>query len=260
MRIIDSNLTFKSLSSLGKVTKITLHHAEAKKCSVEDIHRWHLTRGWSGIGYHFFIRKDGSIYRGRPEDKLGAHTAKNNTGNIGICFEGGYMTETMPQAQINAGIELVNHLCSKYGLSKSNVYKHKDLSSTDCPGTNFPFSDIVNGQATSQPTPEPSKPQSNNWIARLQAECNRQGFSNQRVDGIAGPNTLKGCPMLQWGVKGNITKLLQERLVEFGYNPNGIDGKYGNGTRNAVVKFQRDKGLASDGIVGSNTWRKLLKM
>ena len=64
MRIIESNLTFKSLTDLGTVKRIILHHAEPSTCSIEDIHRWHLNNGWSGCGYHFLVRTDGSIYRG----------------------------------------------------------------------------------------------------------------------------------------------------------------------------------------------------
>lgn len=107
-------------------------------------------------------------------------------------------------------------------------------------------------------TPTTSKPSGNDWVRRLQAECNKQGFSNQVVDGIAGPNTLNGCPTLKYGSRGNITKLLQEKLVSLGYNTNGVDGIFGSGTKNAVIKYQKSKGLSADGIVGQNTWRKLL--
>lgn len=96
------------------------------------------------------------------------------------------------------------------------------------------------------------------WIRRLQTECNRQGFSNQAVDGFAGPNTLDGCPMLKPNARGNITYLLQEKLNQLGYGTNGIDGIFGNGTRQAVIQFQQDNGLGADGIVGRNTWRVLL--
>ena len=91
-----------------------------------------------------------------------------------------------------------------------------------------------------------------NWVKRLQRECNIQGFSNQVVDGIPGPSTLRGCPLLKIGARGNITKLLQERL--------GItaDGIFGNNTKQAVIGYQKSKGLSADGIVGQNTWRKLL--
>lgn len=91
-----------------------------------------------------------------------------------------------------------------------------------------------------------------NWIRRLQQECNAQGFSNQKVDGVAGSKTLAGCPTLKKGTSGNITKLLQERL--------GVtaDGIFGGNTRAAVIGFQNTHGLSADGIVGKNTWRKLL--
>ena len=108
------------------------------------------------------------------------------------------------------------------------------------------------------PTPAPVKPSGNDWIKRLQAECNKQGFSNQTVDGIPGPNTLKGCPLLKEGARGNITKLVQEKLTNLGYSTNGVDGIFGSGTKSAVIKYQRAKGLSADGIVGQNTWKRLL--
>ena len=114
--------------------------------------------------------------------------------------------------------------------------------------------------ATAPPTPTVSKPTGDDWVRRLQSECNKQGFSNQVVDGIAGKNTLAGCPTLKYGNRGNITKLLQEKLTSLGYGTNGVDGIFGNGTKNAVIKYQKSKGLSADGIVGQNTWRKLLNL
>lgn len=98
------------------------------------------------------------------------------------------------------------------------------------------------------------------WVRRLQQECNNQGFSKQNVDGIAGPATLAGCPTLKKGASGNITKLLQEKLVTLGYSTNGVDGIFGSGTYSAVREFQKTRGLSADGIVGQNTWRKLLNL
>lgn len=129
---------------------------------------------------------------------------------------------------------------------------------------------IVNGKAAENATTvkkeEISKPvqatvsNTDDWVARLQTECNKQGFSNQKVDGIPGSNTLKGCPTLKRGAKGNITKLLQEKLVKLGYSTNGVDGIFGSGTYSAVREFQKTRGLSADGIVGQNTWRKLLNL
>lgn len=127
---------------------------------------------------------------------------------------------------------------------------------------------IVNDKVSESDTPvkkeEVSKPvqapvsNTDDWVARLQAECNKQGFSNQKVDGIPGANTLKGCPTLKKGASGNITKLLQEKLVKLGYSTNGVDGIFRSGTHSAVREFQKTRGLSVDGIVGQNTWRKLL--
>ena len=117
--------------------------------------------------------------------------------------------------------------------------------------------------SATEETPKNNKPiinNTDNWIKRLQEECNKQGFSNQIVDGIVGTNTLKGCPTLKKGATGNITKLLQEKLVSLGYNTNGVDGIFGSGTEKAVMSFQKSNALVVDGIVGKNTWRKLLNI
>lgn len=97
-----------------------------------------------------------------------------------------------------------------------------------------------------------------NWIRRLQAECNAQGFSNQRVDGIPGKNTLAGCPELGRSSKGKITALVQEYLKALGYYRGKVDGINGKLTQEAIKGFQSDHNLLVDGIVGQNTWRALL--
>lgn len=98
----------------------------------------------------------------------------------------------------------------------------------------------------------------NDWVRRLQKECNAQKFSNQRVDGIPGKNTLAGCPVCKKGSKGNITRLLQEKLNKLGYNCGTVDGIFGNKTKTAVIAFQKSHKLTEDGIVGKNTWKALL--
>ena len=128
------------------------------------------------------------------------------------------------------------------------------------------IAESISNNKVNAPVVEPpviNKPIINNtdsWIKRLQQECNKQGFSNQVVDGIPGSNTLNGCPMVKKGARGNITKLLQEKLVSLGYNTNGVDGIFGSGTENAVRLYQKSNGLISDGIVGNNTWRKILNI
>ena len=150
MKIIETNLSFGGMASRSATRRIILHHAEATSCSAADIHRWHKEdRGWAGAGYHFLVRKDGKVYRLRPEWAVGAHASGSNSDSIGICFEGAFNVEYMGQAQIQAGRELVDYLKSKYGISL--VQRHKDVGSTDCPGAHFPFSEIASGTINSKP-------------------------------------------------------------------------------------------------------------
>lgn len=268
MNIIATNLAFRgSMANRSHTNRIVVHHAEASTCSADDIHRWHLANGWSGAGYHYLVRKDGSVYALRPANKIGAHAAGSNSDSIGICFEGNYMTEeSMPQAQMDAGRELIAQLKSKWGVS--TVLRHKDVCNTDCPGANFPFDALVGSshdvsvpsQPASKPAVSPRPSGWSQWVSQLQEECNRQGFSSQNVDGLAGPVTLAGCPTCRRGARGVITRLLQERLVALGYSCGsaGVDGIFGNGTEDSVREYQAEHCLAVDGIVGRNTWASLL--
>lgn len=241
MYINESNLSFKNLSNLGQVKRIILHHAEAKNCSIEDIHRWHLNNGWSGCGYHFLVRKDGSIWRGRPENKLGAHTSSYNTGSLGICFEGAFNTETMTETQLRSGQELITYLCDKYGLLKANVYKHKDFNSTDCPGNNFPFSQLQQGASNTGVSTSTS------IVDELKRECDKQGFGYY--------------PVVRKGARGNITKIIQRILIQKSYKLPiyGADSSFGEETYKAVKQLQSDHGISVDGVVGKDTWRILLQ-
>lgn len=144
--IKETNLSFTSLSNRSRTNRIILHHADASNCGAFTIHQWHKANGWSGIGYHFVVRKNGTIERGRPESTIGAHASGSNSDSIGICFEGNFDKETMGVAQKNAGAELVAYLKGKYGISK--VQGHRDVMATACPGKNFPFNDISAGKVT----------------------------------------------------------------------------------------------------------------
>lgn len=147
MNIIDVGLSFTSALEERIVTdEIVLHHAVGTG-SVKDIHSWHINgNGWAGIGYHFYVRKNGEVYSGRPVNAVGAHTYGENSHTIGICFEGNFENETMSDAQKNAGAELVAKLRKDFPTVK-RVSAHRDHNSTACPGKNFPFEFIAAGKA-----------------------------------------------------------------------------------------------------------------
>lgn len=108
-----------------------------------------------GIGYHFYVRKDGSIYRGRPLEYVGGHAYGANTDSVGICFEGDFNNETMQEKQLKAGQELVSYLKNTYKITK--IQGHKEVCSTSCPGANFPFDQIANATVAKNETVQTTK-------------------------------------------------------------------------------------------------------
>lgn len=142
MNIIDTNWKWKSGLSVRPHTRyIVLHHAAAIICTAQQIDNWHKGNGWSGIGYHFFVRKDGSIYQGRPEWATGAHASGKNSESIGVCVEGNYDVETnMPKLQKNALKELLAYLKGKYPTA--GIKGHKEVGATGCPGKYYPLQEM----------------------------------------------------------------------------------------------------------------------
>jgi N-acetylmuramoyl-L-alanine amidase len=221
---------------------IILHHAAAKSCTADDIHRWHLKNGWAGMGYNFFIDKDGTIYTGREELQRGAHTEDYNTSGMGICCEGNYMVETMPAEQKAALIELIRDIRKRYG--KLLIKGHRDLNATSCPGNNFPMAEVmaaVEGQAGSK---------LEQTSVKTEQEANK---ANQEVCEVK-------VRVLGMGDDGKAVRVLQRLLIAEGYNCGGFgaDGVFGAGTENSVRAYQGAHGLAVDGIVGVKTWGSLL--
>ena len=135
---------------------IVIHQALAPSCTAQDIHRWHLERGWMGIAYHYFIRKDGTIYRGRQEYHRGGHLlGDENSNTLGICLEGCYtdygnLTEkTVPEAQIKALHELCDDICSRYKIVAIKRPEHRPMPSW--------MRSSRNGKRRPRITPRPSK-------------------------------------------------------------------------------------------------------
>lgn len=232
MNIIEKNYKWAMpLSKRATTDLLILHHAAAASCTAEDVHRWHVGNGWAGIGYHYLVRKDGTIYRGRPEDTVGAHAYGANSHSIGVCFEGNYEVEAeMPAAQLAAGQALVADIKRRWGITK--VIGHKDVagSTTDCPGKYFPLAAIVSGSPETQ----------NNTTK--------------------GDIIMVATQMIGSGDRGNAVRSMQGALIAQGYKCGsyGADGICGAATVAAIKACQAANGLTADGICGPDTWGALL--
>lgn len=122
------------------INKIIIHCSatpEGRDYTVADIRRWHLQRGFSDIGYHYVIYRDGSIVVGRPLTQPGAHCYGQNKTSIGICYIGGLTSDgksakdTRTPAQKSALVSLIKELRSKF--PGSTVHGHREFANKDCP-------------------------------------------------------------------------------------------------------------------------------
>ncbi len=129
--------------SKRNIDKIIVHCSgtpEGEDCTVEQIRRLHKAQGWSDIGYHYVIYRDGSIHTGRDLDIQGAHCADNggNIGSIGVCYVGGVEArrrgvayknlkakDTRTDEQKAALLSLLLDLRVKY--QKAVILGHRDL-------------------------------------------------------------------------------------------------------------------------------------
>ena len=142
-QITETNLKFNSPLALRKSTKrAVIHHSASPDVPASTIHGWHLNRGWAGIGYHFVIRMNGAIERGRNSRTIGSHSGPAGNGDsIGIVLTGNCETGKPTGAQMASLVWLLNvHLKKDYG--KLEVLGHNDIMQTACPGKNFPWDEL----------------------------------------------------------------------------------------------------------------------
>ena len=143
---------------MRSITKVVIHGAWTKPgvdVGVEQIREWHRDRGFSDIGYHYVIRRDGTVEEGRPLSKDGAHVKGHNRDTVGICLVGGRDDEgahtanldefakqeilwefNYTHAQMVALRKLVAGLVVDHDLTLADVLGHRDFPGVTkrCPG------------------------------------------------------------------------------------------------------------------------------
>ena len=121
---------------MRKITLIIVHCSAVRpdqQSSAAQIDTWHRQRGWKfGIGYHYVVRRNGSIEAGRPEWMVGAHCVGHNAHSIGVCYEGGLdirgrPADTRTEAQRCSLRKLIEQLHAAY--PKALIVGHRDLRS-----------------------------------------------------------------------------------------------------------------------------------
>jgi len=111
--------------------------------------------------YHFIIGHTGEVFKAQPIEQPSWHCTnyKVNLISVGICFLGNFNTDKMPVAQLNAGVKLIKTLQETFNTTPLNILRHKDIvsditgriNSTECPGKNFPYTEIIKAITTEAP-------------------------------------------------------------------------------------------------------------
>lgn len=117
----------------AKTDKIIIHCSATRDnmdIGVKDIRAWHIDRGWSDVGYHFVIRRDGTVEEGRDVKVVGAHAVPWNSRSVGVCLVGGVDENGQPEnnftkRQFESLRGLVNRLLVDYPAS--DVIGHRDV-------------------------------------------------------------------------------------------------------------------------------------
>jgi N-acetyl-anhydromuramyl-L-alanine amidase AmpD len=256
------------------------------------------SNGWIDSGQHFTISRGGFItearhrsletLRGRTNLVSGAHCPGQNNLAVGIENEGNYTSTVPPQALYNQLVSLCAYICTQYGIASDRIYGHRDYINTDCPGDQLYAllpqlrRDVAArlGSAPSRTWPTVKKGDNAERVKSLQYLLRSQSYSLSAdgafgsgtettvksfqtlkalpADGIVGRDTWEDLIVtVRNPSSGDAVRAAQSQLAARGYAVS-VDGAFGAGTQTAVTQFQTAQGLSSDGIVGADTWAKLV--
>lgn len=120
---------------------VVMHHAAFYEAddltTLIEIQRVHRDdRGWADVAYHYFVGQNGIIYEGRDLNVRGTHVRAYNTGSLGICLLGNFMSESPTVAQLNSTLSLIKWVSEHLALS--HIASHREFNlETQCPGNNL---------------------------------------------------------------------------------------------------------------------------
>ncbi len=155
---------------LSQVNYLAIHHTAGPDTQTPDeIANYHInSNGWGGIGYHFLIAKDGTVYYVGDISTARANVANLNEQVLGICLIGNFTEGRVPtQQQLDSAHKICDFFINNYPPlvnvnSWDTVRGHKELpgQSTTCPGDNWPSwrIQIVEGVGVSPEPPAPPQP------------------------------------------------------------------------------------------------------
>lgn len=140
--IVDIQAAFNKGTHRTRTDYIVIHHTAGNPNAViNDIVKVHFKeRQWNGIGYHYFIAGDGTVYQLRNDNESEVpHSIGFNNTCVAICISGNFSLTECPKKQWEVALSLVREIMKKYNVPVENVKGHRELPNNpeECPGLNF---------------------------------------------------------------------------------------------------------------------------
>lgn len=210
-----------------KVHRVFIHCSAsdyAHHDNVATMRKWHLARGFNDVGYHFFIRKDGTVEYGRDIEKTPAAQKGHNLNTLAICLHG-LKEEKFTQAQF----ETLNKLASQIEHNYDNIsfHGHCEVSKKACPVFNY----------------------------RKVLDLDLYGSLNNNQNLLQNIDSQKpdDLPELKLGSRGEAVEFLQQLLFI------KIDGIFGPQTSRTLKTFKKAHKLYTSDLVKSYIWKLLME-
>lgn len=273
-----------------KLVGITIHNTQSISVSADTTMAEQYTRATKNgnmgdVRVHFYV-DDKEAWQGLPLNLSGWHAADGdgagNRKTIAIeCIMDNSTGLRNEKAEENCA-KLTAYLLDKYGLTVNDVYTHQHwYSKKYCPLYILPHWDAFinkvkkyipkNETITNSPVQiyrirkswDDAKSQIGAYanLESAKSVCKEGYFVFDENGNVVYPVDNKDAlPTVRKGDKGSRVKAVQALLIGYGYNlnPYGADGSFGSLTETRVKEYQSKNGLTVDGVVGTNTWNKLL--
>jgi peptidoglycan hydrolase-like protein with peptidoglycan-binding domain len=246
LKVIDTYLVPNgdlTLKSGNRPLFIIMYTSGTKHRTIYDVDAEDkYTHGKVMFGGHFFIAKDGTIFKGRPLNTFGDFASDGkrnfNINSIGICLEGDYELELMPTSQKNAIVLLIQQLRYDHSSIRSIYALDELFRDTKNPGTLFPMNEILSQALNVGLEPLRIAP---NGLMRYAFKTRTLYYDAKKP------------------ITGNDVKELQIILNLFKF-PCDVTEVFDAITLDAVISFQKSNNLTPDGIVGEETFAIIKKM
>jgi N-acetylmuramoyl-L-alanine amidase CwlA len=289
--LLTPNKWSRPQDKLGKVKGIVIHWVANPNSKAESNRNFFEKRkdGKNGFGSaHYIVDLDGSVIRCLPESEMSYHVGSHvytsqalkklstypNNCTIGIeCThidEKGKMTD----ATYNSALELAVSLLKKYGLTENDLWLHYTVVGwkqchqwfVDNPDEWVKFKtkagEMLRGKANLNPevdTKDIHAVDEKEQVIKPQPKPTVKPVAKPTVTPSKAPTkAVSSNPVLKYSSTGKDVEKLQQILKDKGYHI-VVDGDFGSKTADAVKEFQRANKLTQDGIVGEDTWKKLLE-